>query len=106
MNVGHVFQMDFDHVGVEVNRLEDVGSRIEIVAGAVSAEGSEFLQFAGGLAALKSLPPFPAVATNGGDQLLRKGVDHGGADPMQSARMNVVAPLAEFGPGVQRGQDQ
>ena len=69
-------------------------------------KGPSFLELGGGLAALEGLLPLEAVAADGGDELLRQGVDDRRADAVQAAGVDVAVALAELAAGVQRGEDQ
>ena len=106
VDVRHVLQVALDQVGVELRGLEDVRVRLEVDGGAVAAEGADLFQLAGRLAALEGLLPLEAVAADGGDELLRQGVDDRRADAVQAAGVDVAVAVAELGAGVQRGQDQ
>src|SRR5262249_7999451 len=89
----------------EVRRLEDLRVRLEVDERAVAAEGADLLDAGGRLAAPVGLPVLAAVAADGGDELLRQGVDDGGADAVQAAGVEVVVVVAELAAGVQHGQD-
>src|SRR5690349_21631639 len=75
VNVRHAFKVFADPFRIKLRRLEDVGVRLEVNSRAVAAEGGEFLQLPGRLAAAEVLPPLEAVAADGGDELARQGVD-------------------------------
>ncbi len=66
-------------------RLEDLRIRLEVDGGTVAAERAELFQLAGRVAALEGLFPFVAVTANGGDELLRQGIDDRRADAVQAA---------------------
>ena len=106
VDVGHVLQVGLDQVRVELRGLEDVRVRLEVDGRAVAAERAELFQLARRLAALEGLLPLEAVAADGGDELLRQGIDDRRADAVQAAGVEVAVAVAELAAGVQRGQDQ
>src|SRR5262249_1710523 len=90
----------------EVRGLEDFRVRLEINNRSMTPEGADLLQFAGGAAALERLLPLEAVAANGGDEFFRQSVNHRGTDAVQTAGVNVIVPVAEFGARVEGGEDE
>src|SRR5690349_21356553 len=91
---------------IELRGFEDRFIGLEINGGAMAAEAAHFFQAAGGLTAPECLPPFEAIAADGGDQFLRQRVYDGRANAVQAAGMEVIAPFAELGSRVERRQDE
>src|SRR5262249_54111268 len=105
VDVTHVLQAGLDDLRVEVRGLEDLRVGLEIDDRPVAAGGANFFKVRSRLAAPVGLPPLAAVGADGGDELLRQGVDDGGADAVQTAGVEVVVVVAELAAGVQHGQD-
>src|SRR5579871_107856 len=91
---------------IELRGLEDRFIGFEVNAGTVPPEWADLFQAAGGFAAPERLPPFAAIAADGGDEFLRQGVYHRRADAMQTAGVQVVASFTELGARVERRQDK
>ncbi len=89
---------------VELDLREDRGVRVEVDFRAAAARGADLLQRADRLALLEAHLPLRAVALDRGDQFLRQGVDHAGADAVQAAG-GLVAAVLEFSARMQDGED-
>ena len=94
----------FDDFRVEFDVGKNGGIGMEVDRGAAAARGANLLQRSDRLALLEAHFPLRPVAFDGGDELLRQGVDDAGADAVQAAGRFVAAVL-ELAAGMEHRED-